>query len=112
MANAPANSVDVRIQGKEYRVSCAPEEKTALEAAVQLLDGRLAEAAARTPGSSEKLAVMVALNLAHELLAVRDGKPLPVPVSSLDDEDSRRRIKAIEAKLDAALAEKTQENLF
>ena len=51
---------------------------------------------------------MVALNLAHELLAAQQGKPSV----SLDDEVPRRRIKAIEAKLDAVLAEKKQEDLF
>ena len=105
---AAGNSLDIRIQGKEYRVSCPPEEREALEAAVKLLDDRMEDVASKTRSTGEKLAVMVALNLAHELLAAQQGKP----AVSLDDEVSRRRIKAIEAKLDAVLAEKKQEDLF
>jgi len=105
---AAGNSLDIRIQGKEYRVSCPPEEREALAAAVKLLDDRMEDVASKTRSTGEKLAVMVALNLAHELLAAQQGKP---PVS-LDDEVPRRRIKAIEAKLDAVLAEKKQEDLF
>lgn len=105
---ATGNSLDIRIQGKDYRVSCAPEEREALEAAVRLLDGRMEEVADKTRSQGEKLAVMVALNLAHELLAAQGGSP----ASHVDAEVSRRRIKTIEAKLDKALAGKKQEDLF
>lgn len=105
---ATGNSLDIRIQGKDYRVSCPPEEREALEAAVRLLDGRMEEVAGKTRSHGEKLAVMVALNLAHDLLAAQGGSP----VAQVDAEASRRRIKNIEAKLDKALAEKKQEDLF
>lgn len=105
---AASNSLDIRIQGKDYRVACLPEEREALAAAVDLLDGRMEEVASKTRSTGEKLAVMVALNLAHELLSAQGGKPL----ARLDEEAPRRRIKSIEAKLDAVLTEKVQEGLF
>jgi len=105
---AANNSLDVRIQGKDYRVTCPPEERDALQAAVSLLDERMEDVAEKTRSTGEKLAVMVALNLAHDLLAARQTAPAP----SLDEEASQRRIKTIEAKLDAVLAEKKQEDLF
>ncbi|GAB2180801.1 cell division protein ZapA [Denitratisoma sp. agr-D3] len=105
---AAGNSLDIRIQGKDYRVSCPPEEREALESAVKLLDARMEEVADKTRSSGEKLAVMVALNLAHELLSAQGGTPLP----RLDEEVPRRRIKAIEAKLDAVLTDKAQDALF
>ena len=33
------NFLDVKIMGREYRVACAPEERDALLAAVDLVDG-------------------------------------------------------------------------
>jgi cell division protein ZapA (FtsZ GTPase activity inhibitor) len=47
---------------------------------------------------------MTSLNLAHELISLKD------PMSSFDARDAKRRIAAMEARLDAALA--PQENLF
>lgn len=104
-------SVDVRIRGKDYRVHCSPEERGALDAALKLLEERLEQVADRTHSTGEKLAMMVALNLAHEVLAnsinAQDSRK-----TSVDDPQPRRRIAAIEAKLDAALAVRTQEDLF
>jgi cell division protein ZapA (FtsZ GTPase activity inhibitor) len=47
---------------------------------------------------------MTSLNLAHELISLKD------PTSSFDARDAKRRIAAMEARLDAALA--PQESLF
>ena len=94
-------SVDVRIRGKEYRVHCSPEERAALDAALALLEARLEEVANRTHSSGEKLATMVALNLAHEILAAEMTSTSPAG-NSVDAPPTRRRIAAIEAKLNAA----------
>ena len=95
-------TLEVRLMGKDYRVSCQPEERQALLAAVAFLDGKLTEAAAKTKGSGERLAVMAALNLAHELLA---AKNTPANVAAaLESESIQRRINFIEAKLDESLA--------
>jgi cell division protein ZapA len=51
----------------------------------------------------ERIAVMAALNIAHELLSTRVG-------GGIDIGDAKRRIALIEAKLDEALAQ--QEKLF
>ena len=52
---------------------------------------------------TERIAVMAALNIAHELLSMRLGE-------GFDVGEARRRIVDIEAKLEAALAK--QEKLF
>ena len=52
---------------------------------------------------TERIAVMVALNIAHEMLSLNVG-------GGLDLGEAKRRISAIEATLDAALAK--QEKLF
>lgn len=116
---AAGNMIDISIRGKDYRVSCRPEERDALERAVRFLDARMAEVADKTRSSGEKLAVMVALNLAHELLAAQtagvahdNGEAAPAAVFGVDEEALQRRIAAIEAKLDGALAEPKQDALF
>jgi cell division protein ZapA len=64
--------ITVRIMEKEYLVACTDEERAALMEAAKLLDRRMREA--RDSGKvmgSERIAVITALNIAHELLQVR-----------------------------------------
>ena len=112
-----STTLDIKIQGREYRVACAPAEMQSLQAAADLLNERMGEIAQATKSTGERLAVMTALNLAHELNQSRQAPQQPVAPASensiaaaVDAEESRRRIKAIEAQLDAALA--PQEKLF
>ncbi len=101
-----ANTLDIRLQGKEYRVACAPEEKEALLAAAALLDAKLADIGAKTKSTGERLAVMTALNLAHELISLKQSE------NAIDGAELKRRIGSIEARVDAALAESRQDDLF
>jgi cell division protein ZapA len=103
-------TLDIKIQGREYRVACAQEELASLQAAAELLDGRMNDIAKATKSTGERLAVMTALNLAHELNAARQNATATPSDQAIDDEESRRRIKAIEARLDEVLA--PQEKLF
>ena len=101
-----SQSLEVKLLGKEYRVACEPAEREALLAAVAFLDGRLKETGEKTKGSSERLAVMAALNLAHEFLT---AKNTPAEVAAaLESESIQRRINFIEAKLDESLAQHEQ----
>ena len=63
------STLDIKLQGREFRVACPPEERESLLAAVAYVDGRMGEIAEKTRSTGERLAVMTALNLAHELLA-------------------------------------------
>jgi cell division protein ZapA len=103
------NILDIKLQGKEYRVACAAEEREALLAAAGFLDGKMNEIAELTKSSGERLAVMVALNISHELLALRQS---PDKAAVVDAEVTRRRMKSIEARLDAVLTEHKQDGLF
>jgi len=61
--------VVVEILGKEYRIACVEEERDALLASARYLDEKMGDV--RTGGKvvgSERVAVMAALNIAHELL--------------------------------------------
>jgi cell division protein ZapA len=95
------DTIDIKLLGKDYRVACAPEEQAALAAAIAFLDDKLKAIGEKTRSSGERLAVMTALNLAHELLAQKAATP--ESISSLDSDLIQRKIKSIEASLDAAL---------
>ena len=97
------NTLDIVLMGREYRVACAPEERAALEEAVAYVDEKMRGLAEKTKSSGERLAVMTALNIAHELLSVK----LP---GGFDMLEFRRRIGAMQARLDDAMA--SQEQLF
>ena len=104
MADADANSIEVTLLGHSYRVTCTKDEREALLQAVAYLDGKMGEIKKNSKVSgTERIAVMAALNIAHELLSVKIG-------GGLDLGQVKRRITDIEAKLDAALAQ--QEKLF
>jgi cell division protein ZapA len=99
-----ANTVEVTLLGRTYRVACEEGERESLMQAVAYLDGKMNEIrkAGKVVGA-ERIAVMAALNVAHELLSVRLG-------GGFDVGQAKRRINAIESKIDAAIAK--QENLF
>ena len=65
-------TLDVSLLGRDYKVACKEAERAELNDAVALLDRRMREIreAARSP-ASERIAVMAALNLAHDLLRER-----------------------------------------
>ncbi|MCK5726116.1 MAG: cell division protein ZapA [Thiotrichaceae bacterium] len=65
-------AVSVKILEKEYKIACPEGEHPALVEAAKEVDTRMQ--AIRKSGkvlSNDRVAVMVALNLAHELLATR-----------------------------------------
>jgi cell division protein ZapA len=99
-----AKTIDVELLGRSYRVACTDGEREALLQAVAYLDGKMNEikAAGKVTGS-ERIAVMAALNIAHELLSTKLG-------GGYDIGQVKRRIAALESKLDSALAQ--QEKLF
>lgn len=106
------STVDISLHGREYRVTCAPEERDALLAAVACVETRMNELATKTKGTGERLAVMTALNLAHDLLN-RNGQeaaPAKAPSNEFDKDDLAHRINFMVARMDAMLAQ--QDNLF
>ena len=92
-------TLDVTIMGRTYKVACSEEEREALISAVAYLDRKMTEIkSAGRVASAERIAVMAALNITHELLSSRSN------ASGFDIEGLRRRMAAMEATLDQALA--------
>lgn len=97
-------TLTIQILDKSFQVSCPVEERAALAESARYLDEKMR--GIRSSGSiigMERIAVMAALNIAHELLAQQAA-------SGFDVQAFRRRIAAMEARLDEALAQ--QEELF
>jgi cell division protein ZapA len=67
VSETSADTVNVSILDRDYLVACPPGEREALHAAARLLDSRLREMRQHNRSATlERLAIMVALNLAHE----------------------------------------------
>jgi cell division protein ZapA len=97
--NQKSKTLDVTIMGRTYKVACSDDERNALLSAVAYLDRKMTEIkSAGRVASAERIAVMAALNIAHELLSSRNH------ASGFDMEGLRRRMAAMEATLDQALA--------
>lgn len=83
---------------KDYRVSCPDGEEATLQASADFLNNKLKDI--RDRGSvigSERIAIMAALNLAHELLNNQEHE------SNLTNLDSR--VVNLQKKIDIALNE-------
>ena len=91
------NPMRVQILDKEYMVACPDDEREALFASAEFLTLKMKEI--RDTGKivgADRIAVMAALNMAHELLEHRNVK---------DDYqfDVSKRIRALQDKIDVAL---------
>jgi len=110
--SAEPNFLDVKIMGREYRVACTPEERDALLLAVDLVDNKMREIAQRTKNTiAERVAVMAALNIAHEHLSGSSGDPAKEFSEAVDTSETKRRIGDMGARLDAVLAPQQQLDL-
>ncbi len=60
--------VSIKILGKDYRIACADKEQEILLRSAQELDDQMREIrASGTVNGADRIAVMAALNLTHEL---------------------------------------------
>ncbi|GAB3379592.1 cell division protein ZapA [Lysobacter fragariae] len=65
--------VSIRLLDREYTVGCEPDERASLMAAAKLLDGKMREIRGNNRMAAlDRVAVLAALNLAHELQLLRD----------------------------------------
>ena len=78
------NTVSVDILDKEYQVACPADEELALTQAARYLDQHMRDI--RSTGrviGLERVAIMAALNISHELLALKSGdSAIEIPTSS------------------------------
>jgi cell division protein ZapA len=97
--------VTVRILDKDYVVACPPDERQALLESVEVLNTKMREI--RDSGKVvglDRVAVMAALNLTHEMLRLRTRD------KRVEGEFSGR-VRALRERADAALARNQQLDL-
>lgn len=97
-----AKPVSVNIMDKEYLIACEESEKEQLHTAVKMLNQKCTEV--RNSGSvigTERIAVMAALHMAHELI---DHQNQNKDYTSKVDDDVRRLRQKIEEALNRAPA--------
>ena len=121
---APAErtaTLDITLLGREYKVACKESERAELADAVAFVDRRMREIrdAGKSAAGVERVAVMAALNIAHDLLRERraassaPGRATAAPSAQgagVDDTSVRRRIAEMQSAIDQVLA--GQEKLF
>lgn len=118
---APAKAVTINVLGREFRVAAPDGEERQLMASVELVNRKMKEI--RDTGKvvgNERIAIMAALNLAHEQLHIGADAAQPVAASSkssastanvtIDEAYIKGKLNAFEATLEKAISE--QEKLF
>ncbi len=75
MMTAQATPITVRILDRDYQVACEEDEREALIAAADYVDRRMQEVRARgNVIGTDRVAVMAALNIAHDLLSLQESE--------------------------------------
>jgi cell division protein ZapA len=115
-----AVTLDVSLLGRDYKVACKPGEEGELRDAVAFLDRRMRDIREGSKTSStERIAVMAALNLAHEFQRARaqpaagadTGADAGAAPAVVDAAAARRRIASMRSAIDQVLSA-SQEKLF
>lgn len=102
--SADAKGLQINIMGREFRVACPDNEQKGLLEAVDYLNKKMNEIrdAGKIVGL-ERIAIMAALNIAHELLSTKVG-------GGFDIAEIKRRMAHMETVLDQVMAD--QKELF
>jgi cell division protein ZapA len=98
---ATESGIQISILGKEYVVACPEEKREELMTAAAFLDRNMRDI--QQSGAvlgTERIAVMAALNIAHDLLTLREESGLTVEMEN--------RIKKIRRNLEQALDGQTE----
>ena len=97
-------TLEIKLLDRGLRVACPEEERGELLDAVTYLDKKMREIRdAGKIANVERIALMAALNITHELLSTKIGR-------GIDVADFKRRMNSMQAVIDEALAE--QDSLF
>jgi cell division protein ZapA len=86
--------VAIHVLDREYTVGVEPGERDSLMAAAKLLDGKMREVrGANRMAAVDRVAVLAALNLAHELQQLRDE-------NGARDRELARTLDGLQRRLD------------
>jgi cell division protein ZapA len=99
--SADPKALQINVMGREFRVACPESEQKELLEAVEYLNRKMDEIRdnAKVIGV-ERIAIMAALNIAHELLTTKVG--------GFDMAALKRRMQSMETALDQALRDQSK----
>lgn len=93
----------IRLLDKEYTVACPPEEREGLLNSARLLDGKMREIRSRGKiVGTERVVVMAALNIIHELLEGQNG-------GHTTSREVELRLRLIQDKIESALEQEDRQ---
>jgi cell division protein ZapA len=96
--------ISIRILDKEYHVACPPEEREALLSSARYLDEKMREIRdGRKMIGADRVAVMAALNITHELLKCQAGE--------VDEANVGSKLRNLQNKIEAAITRGRQLHL-
>jgi cell division protein ZapA len=100
--NGDTIPVTIRIMDKEFRVACTEDERDALLESARYLDRQMKEIRdSRKVIGADRIAMMAALNIAHELLQAKSQK-------GNYSESISARIQQLQDKIEGALYKNNQ----
>ena len=89
--------VNIHVLDREYTIGVEPDERDSLMAAARLLDAKMREVrGSNRMAAVDRIAVLAALNLAHELQLLREQ-------NHGSQQDATAIVEALQRKLDGAL---------
>jgi cell division protein ZapA len=95
MTDASRQTTEITLLGRSYVIACPPEEQEKLERTARYLDRAMEgiHAQGKVLGA-EKIAIMAALNITHELLETLDAQ-----------RDGEQNLSELSARLEQALSD-------
>ena len=99
--SADPKALQINVMGREFRIACPESEQKELLEAVDYLNRKMDEIREHgTVIGVERIAIMAALNIAHELLTTKVG--------GFDMAALKRRMQSMETTLDQALRDQSK----
>jgi cell division protein ZapA len=100
--SAEPKGLQINIMGRDFRVACPDEDQEGLLEAVEYLNKKMQEikGGGKVIGL-ERIAIMAALNIAHEFLSTKVG-------GGFDIAEIKRRMTGMETVLDQAISEQNE----
>jgi len=100
--SAEPKGLQISIMGREFRVACPEEEQKGLLEAVDYLNRKMLEIKENGKVIGlERIAIMAALNIAHEFLSTKVG-------GGFDIAEIKRKINNMETVLDQAISDQNE----
>lgn len=96
MSKADMHAVTIRVLDKDYQVACPVDQREALLDSAKLLDEKMREIRNNSKMvGTDRVAVMAALNIAHDLLLCQSGQG--------EEPGTKTKIRNLQAKIEAAI---------